>query len=156
TFAEFLVATQTVDELRRIVYLDKASHRPATDLDDGLLRTLLSYRPLAGQSAIVGFLREMLTHADVDRVAFTDVLARAMKAIRVWTVRTRYSNYQPVATDRVREMAAYSANLVLVWLCVCEGSVDVSELAKDLVGWRSLVRLWWAGLDVDGWSAMLK
>jgi hypothetical protein len=65
-----------------------------------------------------------------------------------------FGDYRPLPPDNVRALAAYSANLVLLLLTVNQD--DKLWPGESLDRWRSTVDLWQAGLDSQGYQAMLR
>jgi hypothetical protein len=75
-----------------------------------------------------------------------------------------YDRYRPIPLDRLRQLAAYTSNLVLLRVAIATESkpVSINQLTDGVSGnefsqreWRIFVNLWRAGLELDGWLAML-
>lgn len=156
TFGEYLVASAVLDEVREIATAaEPAARRPrsAPRLDDGVLHALLSFRALAAEPRVLGFLRSI---ADAGRPAVQDVLARLLAQARRRTISVEFERYQPEDLDPVRARAAYTANLVTLLSCL--GSVPLSVVVPDTADevreWRAMARLWQAALDEDSWRGL--
>ena len=76
----------------------------------------------------------------------------------------RYAAYRPVPPDQVRQLACYSANLVALRVVLEPDSsgIPLADLLRipdppsaRLEEWRVTPLLWKAGLDTDGFVAML-
>jgi NACHT domain len=163
TFGEYLVASFIMGELISLARQASARRRGAADLDDGLLFALLSHQPLAARGSVLDFARQTcdgLADGD-DAHQVRGVLTELVGAYRDRHGSNRFEAYRPTARDTVRELACYSANLVSLRVALApEGAaVPLADLARapgdELGQWRSTVRLWQAGLDADGLSAML-
>lgn len=159
TFGEYLIARRVVEELRDIT--DKAQGgRRKREPDDGRLRALVSHRALAGRRSIEEFASEILAGLDEEeRSGITEVLETLIRRSRQAGPDGGFAGYRPNGADRLRELAAYSANLFLLRLA-CEpsdGHVSLQVLLPDPieVAWRQTVMLWRAGLGTEGWAGML-
>ncbi|MBU2664213.1 hypothetical protein KOI35_11990 [Actinoplanes bogorensis] len=154
TFGEHLVASIVVRELA--VVADGAfggTYGPREPADD-LLFALLSHQAIASRRPIVQFAAAMLHKLPEDeqeRIRQTLTLLLTQYDRR--GDRHRYPRYRPIAEDRLRELAAYSVNLVLL-LAAADDEVSLDELG-GLGRWRSIVTTWRAGLGTDGWQAVL-
>jgi hypothetical protein len=159
TFAEYLVARRVVEVLSDVAegaFGRRRYHEP----EDELLYALLSHQPLAVQAPIIAFVRDQF-HAmpeteSNDVVRTLEILVAAYRNRRP---PARYLDYRPLPSDAVRSLAAYSANLVLMWLCApSTGPKHVTTLwprADGRTAWQPLVRVWAAGLDAESYRAML-
>jgi hypothetical protein len=162
TFSEYLIAMQTVELLTELAGTAFAGHRGLPEVNDDLLFALLSHQPLPVRRAIIHFVYELVSEFEVDkRERISQLLDMLIGGYRYRRSSDLYTTYRPLAIDRVRQLAAYSANLITlrVLLVSQDGPVPVAELwpeqdqALDL--WRSTVTLWWSGLDAAGWQSML-
>lgn len=159
TFGEYLIAALIVDELAAVADAAFGGSRGPREPADDLLHALLSHQTLASRQPILEFARELihaLSEADQDRISRTlEVLAQRYDRR---TDNQRFHRYQPLAESSLRRLAAYSANLILLRALPFDG-VPVTAFAADHDGpvsrWSSTVDLWRAGLDFDGWKAML-
>lgn len=156
TFGEYLVATRVVEVLRDVaegVYGRRREHDP----EDDLLFALLSHQPLAIRWPVLDFIGQRLRALDpdeLDRVVRTlDVLIRSYRSRKP---SRDFGEYRPLPQDAVRALAAYSANLVLLRLWA-ERRVPVEALWPEnpMGQWRSTLSLWEAGLDAQGFQAMI-
>jgi NACHT domain len=165
TFGEYLVASHVMGELIDVTDKAFAGRRGLSDPQDDLLFALLSYQPLAARTSILSFAEEIGTRlSDDDWHRVLDVLEMLLESYRDRHSSDLYGNYRPTAWDSVRQLACYSANLVCLRLAMepNRANVPLSELLRlpegddGLIQWRSMVRLWQAGLDTDGMQAMLR
>ncbi|WP_424189983.1 NACHT domain-containing protein [Actinokineospora sp. G85] len=145
TFGEYLVASFVVETLRDVA--DSAfGGRRERDPDDEFLAALLGFQPLTIQAPMVKFLFEMIRRlpgkerADVSAVL--DKLIAARRSV------VPYPNYQPLAPNIVRFLAAYSLNLHLL-----RGIISPIDL-PDYDSWRAQVDLWSAGLGIEGFRSI--
>ncbi|WFE63549.1 hypothetical protein [Micromonospora sp. WMMD714] len=160
TFGEYLVASAVLDEVREIATaVEPAARRvrSAPRLDDGVLHALLSFRALAAEPRVLGFLRSVAEALpDPERSAVQGVLARLLAQARRRTISVEFERYQPEQLDPVRARAAYTANLVTL-LC-CLDSVPLSMVVPDATDevreWRAMARLWQAALAEDSWRGL--
>lgn len=164
TFGEYLVASRVMAELRDVAAKAFAGSRGPSAPDDDLLFALLSHQSLAGRQSILAFVKEI--HAsipDEERPHLLDVLEMLLDSYRNRHGSAKYGSYRPTAPDTVRSLACYSANLVSLRVAL-EPLGLVIPLVRLLrepddvdarSEWRSMVRLWQAGLDADGMRSML-
>ncbi|MBN6050693.1 hypothetical protein JYK22_02010 [Nonomuraea sp. RK-328] len=162
TFGEYLVAEHIVDLLRTLATMRALSSRP---VDDGLLHALLSHQPLSNRRHILTFAAELFNElSDPDHEQVTGLLEELVISVRRRHDTGRYASYQPTSLDRVRHLAAYSLNLVLLRVQMDRDTpVNIAALAEkdddpELM-WRSTVALWTAGLapeQLDGVTEMLE
>ena len=159
TISEYLIATRVVDVVREIAE-GSFSRRRFHDPDDELLFTLLSWQPLAIQRPTLEFIAHrfaVLDDAERDTILRTlDLLLGSYRRRRVGS---RYPDYRPMAQDTIRALAAYSANLVVLRA----NAVATRDLPRarswptdeDQARWLPTANLWAAGLDSEGYRAML-
>ncbi|RLK61073.1 NACHT domain-containing protein [Actinokineospora cianjurensis] len=154
TFGEYLVAHRIVEILRDVTdgsYGRRAVHEP----DDELLFTLLSHQPLAIQRPAIDFICDrLLLLDDNERNRVERTLDHLLRTYRHRGSANRYPTYLPEAVDQISKLAAYSANLVLIRVQLTAG-VDLERLWPD-DGWEAVLRLWTAGLDQQGLSAVVR
>ncbi|MFI7061859.1 NACHT domain-containing protein [Kribbella sp. NPDC050124] len=156
TFGEYLVARYILDVLADVAATSSAARR-SREPEDDLLFALLSHQPLAVRLTSLTFLAELASLLpDHTRREILAILERILRGYRSRFTSGKYAEYRPTDRDRVRELAAYSANLIMAAIAI-EDDPDGSARfpARELDAWRSMVNLWQAGLDVDGWQAML-
>ncbi|SDC16820.1 NACHT domain-containing protein [Actinokineospora iranica] len=160
TFAEYLAAARVVDVLAEVAegaFGRRRFHEP----DDELLFVLLSHQTLAIQRPTLGFIGARLAAMDADeRADIARTLDLLIADHRHRRPASRYPDYRPQAADTVRALAAYSANLVLLRVAadVDRAGVPLANLWPEgdaMEQWRSMVSLWQAGLDAEGYRAML-
>ncbi|GAA3017086.1 hypothetical protein [Actinokineospora globicatena] len=154
TFGEYLVASRVVEVLRDVAdssHGRRAVHEP----DDDLLFALMSHQPLATQRPTIEFIGEQLRLLDADeRESVERTLDHLLRTFRRRNPVNRYPTYLPDASDQVTGLATYSANLVLLRLHLAAG-FDHEKLWPD-DGWEAVLRLWTAGLDQQGLSAVVR
>lgn len=157
TFGEYLVANMIVVEIAHL-----GSHgnerRGYRDVNDDFLFALLSHQPLAARSSILSFADQLFAErTPVERADASNLLKTLLTTWRNRQGSARFLPYQPLPPDHIRGMAAYSANLVLLYMVV--GKDEHATLAtlwpNDVEDWRSMVELWRAGLDQDAFRALL-
>ncbi|SES47277.1 NACHT domain-containing protein [Actinokineospora terrae] len=156
TFGEYLVAERIIETLRDVAdsaFGRRTQHRP----DDDLLFALLSHQPLSIQRPVLDFATAKLAQLPADeQTTVAKTLELLLAAYHEQRGPSHYDNYRPVPQHTVRQTAAYSANLVLLRVTCPDGALDAEALWPDepLSQWRSLVRLWDAGLDTEGVRAV--
>ncbi|GAA1314787.1 NACHT domain-containing protein [Saccharothrix xinjiangensis] len=157
TFGEYLVAREIVDTL--VDTADSAVGRRGTrEPDDDRLFALLSHDCLATRGPILDFLGDLLAELPPeDRERIRTAVASLLAGARRRQGSARYSDYRPTATDHVREIAAYTANLVLLGILVepRQDGARLDTLIVDAAVWRPTVDLWRSGLATDSWYALL-
>lgn len=161
TFGEYLVASRVMNELADVAHTALGGRRGPREPEDDLLFALLSHQPLAVRRSTLKFAQEIfvgLPHSE--RQDMLDVLDMLLASYRCRYGSDRYAGYRPVPQDRIRELAAYSANLVMLRVTlVPDSKVPLSKMLgkhEDLDRqWHSMVTLWRSGLDADGQIAMM-
>ncbi|MGY0235661.1 NACHT domain-containing protein [Longispora urticae] len=160
TFGEYLVAAHVVDTLADVADAALGGKR-AREPRDELLFALLSNQPLAIQRPLLTFVGQLVwEHGDGDRSAMARTIEILISRYRTRRGSDEHAGYRPTEPDQVRQLAAYSANLVLLRLALMSGGgLPLAELwpeEPDPLGlWRSTVTLWRSGLDASGWRSML-
>ncbi|MFI7641383.1 NACHT domain-containing protein [Nonomuraea sp. NPDC049400] len=157
TFGEYLMAAQAVELLAELA-LESTARRGSRDLNDNLAFALLSHEPLTNRRTILTFLQELTRELPREqRRRIIRALSTLIENHRCRFGSERYADYRPTPTDRVRQLAAYSANLFTL-LIVLEDEVWLDDLwlgNAPLVQWRSMVTLWMSGLDTAGRQSIL-
>nr|WP_229072731.1 hypothetical protein [Actinoplanes sp. DH11] len=151
TFAEYLVAEHAV-ELLTVLAEDwqrarRRSYRP--NLDERVLRTLLSHQPLTNGEQVLPFVVGMIAAKEENvRAALREVSVELFRSARR---RIQHDPYLPTPFDVVSRTAAYTANLVLLAMASSDTGVPVDELCgpPDAPNLQSSVRLWRTGLDAE-------
>ncbi|NJP98421.1 ATP-binding protein [Nonomuraea sp. FMUSA5-5] len=152
TFGEYLVAAHIVDTLRTLAAMRSLSDRP---VDDDLLHALLSHQPLSDRRQILTFAAEVFDElSEPDQEQIAKLLEELASGVRRRHDTGRYTSYRPIPLDRVRQLAAYSLNLVLLRVLLPrEAQVPIAAMCgkgdDPRLAWRSTVALWTAGLDPD-------
>lgn len=159
TFGEYLVASHIVEEVARLAEIP-LDRRGRLEVDDSLLFALVSHQPLSNRASILDFAGQLLSEKEAEsRKRIGNLLRMLLSSCRHRYGTARFSDYHPRPTDHIREIAAYSANLVLLRLLLAprDHGVPVSELAApEEMNWRSTVELWRAGLDTEAWSTLVR
>jgi hypothetical protein len=151
TFGEYLVAHHTIRVLREV-----ASTRRSTlagrPYDDDLLFALLSHQTLATRATTVNFLTELLRRlAAEERADCVRALVHLAREYRNRRSGTDFAAYRPTPIDHLREMAAYSANLVLLLALVDEKTPFVDDAERI-----AMVSLWRTGLPAPSWLSLVE
>jgi hypothetical protein len=157
TFGEYLVAREIVEVLLETAE-SAVSRRGNRDPDDDMLFALLSHQCLTGRLSILTFVAGIFAEVAVEE---RDAIARVLQVL-ISGCRQRHGSevhvgYRPSAVDRVREMAMYLANLVLLHLTVADGGVPLANLwpgGAHIQMWRSTLSLWRAGIDDNSLPAL--
>jgi hypothetical protein len=160
TVGEYLVAATTLDLLDDMGRRRATARRSQFD-DDGrarLLHALLSHQPLVKRWPIISFARQLFAERPSDMArrllrTLDDLISES-----TYTASALTDRYRPSGPDVVRRTAAYTANVLTLRVLLAE-RVDLVKIAPENADpdeWRrSLVRLWRAGLDPEGRSAVL-
>jgi hypothetical protein len=161
TFGEYLVASRLIEELAEVTRAAFSARRGFHGPNDDLLFALLSHEALAVRPPTLIFAAELCVSMDQsERDRMLKILDTLIADHRDRHGTDKYQDYRPRPVDRVRELAAYSANLVLLRVALHIGDgLPLNELFRDaeepFVLWRSMLALWQAGLDGESWRAML-
>jgi hypothetical protein len=161
TFGEYLVAELTFDQLLRLDNLRSAESADltvgTTQLDDLILRRVLSHQPLSTRRPTIDFLLELAAELDADRLA--SVLTTITELISSAKIRPDASDdlYSPTPYDPVRRRATYSANLTLLRVLLASEPVSPQEIigSPGRAAWENHVRLWRAGLGEPAWLTVI-
>jgi hypothetical protein len=147
TFGEFLVADHLLSELERL-----ASGGVHHDVSDDLLHALSSQQVLAKRRSILDYVTELAELLPAGRAAqIVALLDQLIAGARQRPPSVRFTEYTPMGVDRLREMATYTANLIL--LRVTTESPMPLPPRKE---WSPLVDLWQSGLDIESWASLLQ
>ena len=162
TFGEYLLATLLIELIAELAAPPLTSRPGTRELNDDMLYALLSHQPLAGRQQMLTFTRELFSEFTPPE---RDLMLSALESL-IRTHRRRHGSdlfirYRPMPVDRVRQLAAYSANLIVVRVQLepPDSFIPLALLWPDhddpIRLWRSTVALWNSGLDTDGWYSML-
>ncbi|MEV6595385.1 hypothetical protein AB0M36_00820 [Actinoplanes sp. NPDC051346] len=156
TFGEFLVARLVVRALR-----DTAARAAVARLslggarDEGLVRTLLGFAPLAARATVLPFVSSML--AGEDRAVIRAWLVDALRAALIRPALPP-QEYRPVDKRADHLMSTYSLNLALLALA-CGEPLRASELfvhAADPAFWlRGAALQWEAAVPSSIWNDLV-
>ncbi|MEV0614479.1 hypothetical protein AB0I81_14220 [Nonomuraea sp. NPDC050404] len=146
SFGEFLVARQIQRELM-------AAERA---VDDGFMRTLLSFAPLTTGGQVIEFLRPLTGQLSDDRRRLLrGLLLTAFHGALYPPGRVVRSAYRPARIGAPAGHAAYSANLLLLIVMV-GGPVNGRELfpgtPAPAAQWRRHAFLWRSQFTAEGWG----
>ncbi|GAB3828265.1 hypothetical protein GCM10027610_012840 [Dactylosporangium cerinum] len=162
TFGEYLIARRVVDVLAETAERAFTGRFAPHEPDDTLLFALLSHEALAVRRPTLAFVRDLFaTLPEADRCNIPQLLNALLADYRSVQRADRFTGYRPRPVDRARELAAYSANLVLLRTAIAGGlDVPLPELFPDsraplasAEAWRSTVGLWKAALDDESWES---
>jgi NACHT conflict system protein/AAA domain-containing protein len=157
TFGEFLVAQLVTNLLVQLGASRRNADSVGGVVDDRMLSTLLCHRPLAIRSSILSFVEELLPKATPELASVGLAIEDLLRALRTRPSDQVYRGYRPSSDDYLRRLAVYSANLVLLRVKLTSASgVELYRIIPGLDDWHSWVRLWWSGLDGDGWAAQVQ
>lgn len=154
TFGEFLVARLILRELLDLAAVASARSRRA--VDDGFVRTLLSFAPLTTRSQIIDFLHQLGGQVDDERrPLLRALLLTAFHGSLEARGSATYASYRPEhLTDPARH-AAYAANLLLLIVSFC-GPVHGRELFPHArfpaAEWRRHALLWRSQFAAEAWA----
>ncbi|RSN60635.1 hypothetical protein DMH01_15185 [Amycolatopsis sp. WAC 04182] len=151
TFGEYLVAHHSIRVLREMART-RRSTSPRRQYDDDLLFALLSHQTLSNRGTTISFLTRLLRKLPTEeRTDCVRALVHLVGEYRDRRGGTGFADYRPIPVDRLREMAAYSANLVLL-LALADDDTPLVDHAERII----LARLWRAGLPAPSWRPLLE
>ncbi|BEL06482.1 hypothetical protein Q0Z83_046730 [Actinoplanes sichuanensis] len=159
TFGEYLIASLVTETLADVADAAFGGSRGRREPVDDLLFALLSHQSIASRQPILDFAGELLdAMPERERSQISQTLEVLAQGYDRRLMSRRHSGYRPLPESNLRPLAAYSANLILLRVLL-DGSVPLDTLCLDhevpITRWRTTVTLWRAGLDPDGWQAML-
>ena len=162
SFGEFLVARFTAQVLSDIAARHAASTMTlaAAPPDDDLLHALLSFAVLSVRSSIIAFLAEAFTRlAEPDRAVRAMLLKGLLRVAHQPRPGRRLDSYQPSPLTVPARHAAYSANLVLLIVCVT-GRTQASEMfagqPDPVEDWHRQALLWRSQLGTEEWTSLVE
>lgn len=161
TFGEYLVARLIFEELAEVTRAVFSARRGVREPEDDLLFALLSFEPVSTRRPTLIFAQEIATGLDAnDREQMAAVLTTLIGNHRDRHGSDKFADYRPRPVDHIRELSAYTANLVLLRVVVdTRDAVPLYQVLramdKTLQPWRSMVTLWQAGLDAESWNGIL-
>ncbi|MEV6030572.1 hypothetical protein AB0L65_05455 [Nonomuraea sp. NPDC052116] len=145
TFGEFLIARLVAALLNEIV---GAANSVLREVDDGLLRTLLSWATLSTRRPVIVFLQEL------SKPEWQRLIVRLLR--RLESRDEPPYRYRPWEAGPQRRFAYYSANLVLLAL-VC-GDLPASALMPGhepvIREWRGYALLWRSQCAPEEWTSL--
>ncbi|MFI6133253.1 NACHT domain-containing protein [Micromonospora sp. NPDC051141] len=161
TFGEYLVAQHLVESLTELADGWRATRRTSPDADSTLLRAVLCCQPLTARRSVVTFVSEVFAALPAERRrGLADLLTNLLTHARDRAGWERPLTYRPVPEDAVRALAVYTANIVvlLAGMLASDGvdlGLPTSDGGTPLAWWRSMVRLWRAGLSDEEWDGLV-
>jgi hypothetical protein len=161
TFGEYLVARHVMSELAELADAAYGGRRTRTP-DDEMLFALLSHQAWIDRSSIIKFAQEIFgAMSGAEQGNIRRAVRELIQSYRHRKRTTALDAYRPVPVDFVRQLAAYSVNLVSLALTFDEpaelGQVGAfgDTPQEALARWRSTLSLWRSGLDSGSWQAMV-
>ena len=159
TFGEYLIASLAVETLADVAEAAFGGVRGRRKPADDLFFALFSHQTLASRQPILKFAGELFRAlSDPTREQIARTLELLIQGCDRRIDTRRYPGYRPLPETNLRPLAAYSANLIL-FRALLGDDLPISALCLDredgVSRWRATVNLWRAGLDTDGWQAML-
>ncbi|WP_336216708.1 NACHT domain-containing protein [Nonomuraea sp. LPB2021202275-12-8] len=164
TFGEFLVGWLAVYAVRELVRRHELTESelaaaPAQDIDDDLLHAVISFSCLAERGPTVGFAVELMAALPAElRTQAAGLLGTLLRESLHERRRRSFTGFEPARHPVTRRLAAYSANLTLLYAAASGEPVRVSRLLRDpdhLTRWTSYAHLWRSQLGDDGWAGLL-
>ncbi|WP_158273837.1 NACHT domain-containing NTPase [Micromonospora sp. RP3T] len=158
TFGEYLIASAIIDEVAKLAGIARL-RRGLGNMDDELLFALLSHQPLANRSSILTFCTQLIEgyHSTLDEMSLA--LSSLFINARSRPDSSHYRAYRPSPTDHVRQIAAYTANLLLLKLICAKQPVPIADIYRSEdaeAQWRSSVEVWQASLTPEGCLAIAR
>ncbi|SCL23016.1 NACHT domain-containing protein [Micromonospora inyonensis] len=157
TFGEFLVARTAALVLGEMAAV-AAAVSLRRDVDDDPLHALLSSATLTGRAPVVTFLTETLRSWPAERRdAATEVLLRLFHGVHDDRPPRRFAAYRPRALPVPARHAAYSANLLVLLVCLA-GQVSGRQLypgADVRSSWTRQALLWRSQLTDDEYRGLV-
>ncbi|MEV4755821.1 hypothetical protein AB0J86_12015 [Micromonospora sp. NPDC049559] len=160
TFGEFLAARLVVSTLVDLAEerLHQRRRPQARVLDAGYLYALTSFGALTRRGPIREFCAGLLARLDDDRrracrELLSDLLADAGFPHPTWSL----ADYEPIRLPVAARHAAYSANLVTLYVLLHQDPVDVAELLRTEEtedAWHRYASLWRSQLPLDDWRTL--
>nr|WP_219472221.1 hypothetical protein [Nonomuraea rhizosphaerae] len=152
TFGEFLIARLLASLLRDLRVQESAA--VARDVDDGLMRALLSWATLSSRTPVLSFLGEM---AEQDGAGWRDLVIRLFRRLETREDHA-YPGYRPWIAGPQRRYAYYSANLMLMALAggdVVHASVLMPGYEDVVTEWRRYALLWRSQCAAEEWRSIV-
>ncbi|GAA1736173.1 hypothetical protein [Luedemannella helvata] len=161
TFGEFLVARLTWQVLGDMAARETASTLmlSAAPLNDDLLHALLSFAPLSLRTRTVYFLSQMAgRHSHAQSDTLIGLITKLFRVAHHPRSGRGYAAYRPRHLSVPARHAAYSANLLLLSVCIAR-KVPASMLfgyeGDTIDAWKDEALLWRSQLGADGWDSLV-
>lgn len=162
TFGEFLVAWLTVRALCDLAAVQEVLRRGVTgvgeQLDDGFLYAVLSFSCLAERRPTVDFLAEQLRRlTDAQRAGISELLPKLLAGSLYPPHSRTHRDYQPVRHSIPRRLAAYSANLTLLFILLADEEIDATQLfgPDPAERWPQYAGLWHGQFARAEWDGLI-
>ncbi|MFD0476039.1 NACHT domain-containing protein [Nonomuraea thailandensis] len=154
TFGEFLVARLILRELVDLAAAAAARSRHA--VDDGFVRTLLSFLPLTTRGQIITFLQQLAGQVEEERrPLLRELLLTAFHGSLRASGSAAYASYRPEQLGDPARHGAYAANLLLL-IVLIGGPVHGRELFPrarfPAAEWRRHALLWRSQFTAEAWE----
>ncbi|MFE9958610.1 NACHT domain-containing protein [Micromonospora sp. NPDC005299] len=147
TFGEFLIARTVTLVLQELVEREAASLLGEASVDDDRLHALLSFAVLTSRAPVVTFVAERLAAWTPDRrSAVVSILLRLFRSASDPRPTGRHQSYQPRPKTVPARCAVYSANLLVLALCVTDlrcaalyvdGAAATYRWRRQALQWRA-------------------
>jgi hypothetical protein len=160
TFGEYLIASYVIQILADTADAATSVRHSAHDPDDQLLFALLCHQTLATRKTTLTFAAQLMKEFSPEkRDRILTVIDTLITNCRRRPSSSRYIEYHPIPIDHIRQIAAYSANLVLLRVMLDDDDTFSPAIVwgneNAWRAWRSTVVLWRSGLEPDGFQAIL-
>lgn len=161
TFGEYLIARLVARELADLCDFVEfnTSHVRSAPTDDRFLYALLSYIPLSARGPIIAYLAELtIGFSDSRRTVVNNLLLDLFE--RSLDFRDNESpGYRPLEISTPRRLAAYSANMLLLYCLTSGGPIHYTDMLADeadpVDAWRSLSLFWRSQFSSDNWTSFV-
>ncbi|WP_433336087.1 NACHT domain-containing protein [Spirillospora sp. CA-294931] len=160
TFGEFLVARLTCQAMNELVALARlgTGRMRRQPVDDGFLRTLISFAPLCAREPVMDFLEQQIGRIENDdRRLLGDQLLTLFQGSL--DARLDAATYAPNSVPVTGRYAAYSVNLLLLTTLV-RGELTGAELfpqaESPVRAWRRHAQFWHSQFSDDGWTGLIE
>lgn len=149
TFGDFLAARILIRDLAELAEEREHQLRRRQGYDAGRFHALTSFVTITRRDPLRDFCKGMLSAFSGERRAkcralLLELLSEAGFPQPTWSL----SAYEPERRTYAQRQAAFSANLMILLVFLCEGSVEARDIVGEPVAdnWRRLTALWEGGL----------